>query len=107
MNNRRSVVQRVAARLISHAAQTLPVERADWATAMGNEFQYISGSYAPLIWAVGCVLASYAERIRVMNGNNPRISLWVLVLEMLCCFTPLTLRKHAGKCVSQRDGLPR
>jgi hypothetical protein len=26
-----------------------------------------------------------------MNGNNPRISLWVLVLEMLCCFTPLTL----------------
>lgn len=26
-----------------------------------------------------------------MIGSNPRISRWILVLEMLCCFTPLTL----------------
>jgi len=25
-----------------------------------------------------------------MIGNNPRISRWVLIFEMLCCFTPLT-----------------
>jgi hypothetical protein len=58
---------------------------------MHNEIHHISDSRAALAWALGCVLASYTERMRIMISSNPKISRWVLVLEMLCCFTPLTL----------------
>jgi hypothetical protein len=58
---------------------------------MRNEVQHIPGNQAAVMWALGCVFASYLERMRTMVGSNLRISRWVLVLEMLCCFTPLTL----------------
>jgi hypothetical protein len=57
---------------------------------MRNEVHHISGNRAALKWALGCVFASYTERMRTMIASNPRISRWVLVLEMLFCFTPLT-----------------
>jgi TRAP-type C4-dicarboxylate transport system permease small subunit len=57
---------------------------------MRNEVQHISNNHAALKWALGCVFASYRERLRTMIARNPRISRWVLVLEMLVCFTPLT-----------------
>jgi hypothetical protein len=91
MNSKRAVFRHVAVRLAGHAEKALPPCRADWAKAMRNEIHHISGNRAPLIWALGCVFASYRERVRAMIETNPRISRWVLVLEMLCCFTPLTL----------------
>ena len=90
MNGRRSVVRHFAVRLAAHAEKALPRGRADWASAMRNEVHHISGNYAALKWALGCVFASYRERMRTMIAGNPRISRWVLVLEMLFCFTPLT-----------------
>jgi len=58
---------------------------------MRNEVHHISDSRAALAWALGCMLASYTERMRIMISSKSKISRWVLVLEMLCCFTPLTL----------------
>jgi hypothetical protein len=91
MNNRRSVVRDFAVRLAAHAEKILPRSRADWANAMRNEVHYISGNHAALKWALGCLFVSYRERMRTMIDSNPRISRWVLVLEMLFCFAPLTL----------------
>jgi hypothetical protein len=90
MNSGRSVVRHLAVRLAAHAEKALPRSRADWASAMRNEVHHISGNRAALKWALGCVFASYTERMRTMIASNPRISRWVLVLEMLFCFTPLT-----------------
>jgi hypothetical protein len=86
----RPVAQKIAVWLAGHAANVLPRSRSDWASAMRNEVHHISGNQPALSWALGCVFASYQERIRTMMGWDPRISRWVLVLEMLCCFTPLT-----------------
>jgi hypothetical protein len=58
---------------------------------MRNEIHHISSDHAALKWALGCLFASYKDRMRTMIASNPRISRWVLVLEMLFCFTPLTL----------------
>jgi len=91
MNSTRSVIRLFAVRLAAHAEKAMPQSRGDWARAMRNEIHHISGSGAALTWALGCVFASYRERMRTMISNRPRISRWVLVLEMLCCFTPLTL----------------
>jgi hypothetical protein len=90
MNSGRSAVRRLAVRLAAHAEKALPRSRVDWASAMRNEIHHISGNHAALKWALGCVFASYIERLRTMNVSNPRISRWVLVLEMLFCFAPLT-----------------
>ena len=91
MNKRRSVARHFATRLAAHAEKALPRSRTDWASAMRNEVDHISGDHAALKWALGCLFASYTERMRTMIAGNPRISRWVLVLEMLFCFTPLTL----------------
>jgi hypothetical protein len=91
MNSRQSAIRYCAVWLAAHAQKALPRSRADWARAMSHEIDHIPGNYTAFAWALGCVFASYTERIRAMIGSGPRISRWVLVLEMLCCFTPLTL----------------
>ena len=91
MSNRHSLLRDVALRLARHAGKALPPGCAGWSSAMHNEVHHISDSRAALAWAFGCVLASYTERIRTMISGNPKISRWVLVLEMLGCFTPLSL----------------
>jgi hypothetical protein len=91
MSSRRSIVHQVAVWLAAHAARVLPRDRADWASAIRSEVHHVPGDQAALSWALGCVLASYIERMRTMTAGNQPISRWVLVVEMLCFFTPLTL----------------
>jgi uncharacterized membrane protein YhdT len=91
MSSRHSRLRDVAVRLATHAAKALPPGRADWSQAMQSEIHHIPHSRTALAWAFGCVLASYTERMRTMISGNPGISRWVLIAEMLCCFTPLTL----------------
>jgi len=90
MKNRRSVLRRFALPFAAHAEKIPPRCRADWANAMRNEVHKIPDNHAALVWAIGCVFAGYRQRVRTMIGTNPRISRWVLVLEMLCCFTPVS-----------------
>ena len=91
MTHRRSGFRRIAIRLTAHAQRVLPRTGADWAKAMGNEIAHIPSGRAALAWALGCVFASYRERMRAMIMRSARISSWVLILEMLFCFAPLTL----------------
>jgi hypothetical protein len=48
-------------------------------------------SAAALQWALGCVLASYSERMRTMTTVRPPVSRWVLLVEMLAFFSFPTL----------------
>jgi len=83
--------RRIARHLAAHAKTVLPHGREEWAQAMRNEIEQLTGGGAALRWALGCVLTSYSERLRSMKIANPVVSRWVLALEMLVCFTPLTL----------------
>jgi hypothetical protein len=85
------LVRVIAARLVAHAARVLPRGRSDWARAMQTEIEHIASNSAALRWAAGCVYASYAERMRVMQIGTLRISRWLLGVEMLMCFFWLTL----------------
>jgi hypothetical protein len=83
-------LRRAAKRLAAHAGRALPRNRAEWAKAMRHETDHVPNGAAAFVWALGCVFASYLERIRVMRIGNARVSPWVLCLEMALCFVPLT-----------------
>jgi hypothetical protein len=56
-----------AERLIDHAAAVMPERRREWAAAMQAEFTALPVGRVRLAWAVGCVWASYCERIQPMD----------------------------------------
>lgn len=88
---RHETFARKAAIWLAHQSRrALPAHRAEWADAMRNELQYISSDFAALQWALGVLFASCLERIRVMNAESFRLPRWLLSLEMLLCFVPLT-----------------
>ena len=91
MTDERSLIRRWAMRLTSHAGKAMPDSRSEWAPAASNELDAIAGDYAALCWALGAVSTSYKERVKIMRIGNSRISRWILGLEMLICFLPLTL----------------
>ena len=64
------LLRRLASALLAHAARTLPRRRASWAEAIEAEAQHIESDAAALRWAVGCVFASYRERIRAMDFSG-------------------------------------
>ena len=86
-----SLMLRIAVRLVRHAAKVLPPNREHWADAMAAELAHIPDDPAALKWALGCVLASYSERIQHMTTVKPGLSRWVLFVEMLCFLAMPTL----------------
>ncbi len=54
--------RRAAHGLTRHAARTLRATRPGWSDALESEVEHIPDDRQALIWAVGCVRASYAER---------------------------------------------
>ena len=68
-----------------------PKERADWAQAMINELDYLPPDLSAVGWALGCILVSYSERMHAMIRSLGSLPRWLLALEMLVCFLPLTL----------------
>ena len=86
-----SFLRALAVRISAHAARVLPRGRRAWAQAMTREIMHIPTDVAAFKWSCGCLFASYAERTRAVTYAVPHVSRWVLALEMLCCFTPLTL----------------
>jgi len=57
---------------------------------MGNEVEHLPAGASVMAWAVGYIVFSYTERMRSMIHSRIRIAPWVLTLEMLLCFVPLT-----------------
>lgn len=90
MTTRSSVARRAAERLMMLASSILPDARRDWGEAMRAELYYAKSDAAALSWACGCVLAGMKERVHTMMISNGRISRWVLSVEWLACFGPLT-----------------
>jgi hypothetical protein len=77
--------------LMQCARRLLPTTRSDWNAAMHSELDRVVDDRDALVWACGCVLASFRERINVMFFGNLKIARWVLTVEMLLCFLPLTM----------------
>jgi hypothetical protein len=76
--------------LAAHAAKVLPPERGEWSNAMVSEVSHLSSAGAAIRWSIGCIFAAYIERIRTMARPIGHLSPWVLGLEMLICFVPVT-----------------
>jgi hypothetical protein len=91
MTSRTGIARRIAAALVDRAARWLPPRRCEWGDAMRAELHHVKSDRHALEWALGCVLASLTERVRAMNVSSLRVSRWLLVLEWLVCFGPLTL----------------
>jgi len=85
------LLRRWAIRLARHAATVMPESRGEWAAAVSSELHAIPADYAALRWALGSVTTSYKERVRMMSVGSLRISRWMLALESLICFLPVTL----------------
>jgi hypothetical protein len=62
-----SLARRTALAFMAHAGRMLPAEHLPWAEAMRQELHHIENDFEALKWAAGCVLASYAERIRLLD----------------------------------------
>ena len=68
----------------------LPASGKEWAQAMLAEFYYIEREDHALTWAFGCVIAAVRMRCGAMLIGNLKVSRWVLGLELILCFNPLT-----------------
>jgi hypothetical protein len=80
MSGHLSFPRRIALALMKHAAKVLPSARSPWAEAMQQEIYHIENDLEALTWTVGCVLASYVERSRVMSVINQDFSRALLAL---------------------------
>jgi hypothetical protein len=69
----------------------MPEEQTEWAAAMRAEMLSLEGDYVAAAWAFGCLAVAIRTRINTMTVGDLRVSKWVLVLEIACCFLPLTL----------------
>jgi hypothetical protein len=85
-----SLIRRLAKLVMDHAQRVLPASKREWAKAMQAEFQHVPGSLHSLNWVLGCVVVSYAERLRLMNRSRLQVSHWLFGIESLICFGPLT-----------------
>ena len=89
MSEKGPLSQRMARRLTKHASCLLQKRRTDWAQAMRSELEYVPQGFAAFRWSIGCLLASYLERAKIVEFGSlktTRISRIVLTLEMLLCF---------------------
>ena len=90
---RRGTWTRSAAVALATVAGSLlePTARREWGRAMRAEIDHIDGDFTALRFAGGCLLAGFALRGAFMILGTLRVSPFVLALEMLACFGPLTL----------------
>jgi hypothetical protein len=72
----------LTARLLDHAVRVMPPSRVTWARAMRAELDHIEGPLTAAAFALGCVRASYAERIHDML-TIARLTRWTLAVLAL------------------------
>ena len=64
-----SYFQRLAARLIRHASRVMPHKHSTWADAMRSEFEHTKDQPGALVWAFGCIFASYRCRVTELHAR--------------------------------------
>ena len=67
----------------------MPRERADWIAAMHAEVAPLPPA-AARAWAFGCVVAAVKQRLVPMKIGNLRVPRWVMLIEALGSFVPIT-----------------
>lgn len=65
---------RIALALLRHARKVMPQQQAAWGAAMEREAQEIAGGHETLTWALGCLAASYGERLRAEHYLLPLLA---------------------------------
>jgi hypothetical protein len=79
--------RRIAHALMGHAVRVMPSGGMNWGAAMRNELEAIEDDRVALHWAVGCVMAGYAERMNVM------LQTWYVRSALACLIALLALRE--------------
>jgi hypothetical protein len=83
-----------ASSLLRLAEKIMPREHAEWIGAMRAELAHMP-SRAALTWAFGCVVAAIKRRLVPMQLGTLRIPRWVMFVEVIGSFVPLTLGWYA------------
>jgi hypothetical protein len=91
VNELTPLTRRMTRTLMRCAIRLLPPTRLDWAKAMRAELDCFENDRNACFWAAGCVVAALKERMTAVFTGNLKIPRWLLILEMLLCFVPLTL----------------
>lgn len=73
-----------AGRLLDHAARVMPPTRRDWVQGMRVELAHIPAPLAAAFFALGCVRASYTQRILEMM-TFALLARWALAACALVC----------------------
>jgi hypothetical protein len=76
--------------LFALARRVMPSQRREWWAAMRAEADYLSAAGA-VRWACGCLFTACRERLPAMDTREFRISRWVMIVEAIGCFGPLSL----------------
>jgi hypothetical protein len=76
--------------LLNLARRLMPRGREDWFDAMRAESDYLDGAER-LRWTFGCVITAIKQRFAPMDTGSFRVSRWVMLVEALGAFGPLTL----------------
>jgi len=88
--------RRLAIKLAWHASWVLP-GTGPWADAMRHELDHIADDTAALLWAFGCLLASYRARLTQLRCLGARVSLrYVGTTGVLLLAVGLALGGHAS-----------
>lgn len=69
----RTLIRRLALIIVRYAGRVMPPDgtHSAWADAMRHEADCIGNDRAALRWALGCVRASYWQRIRALHIGTP------------------------------------
>jgi hypothetical protein len=84
----------VALLLFRLAAKIMPRERAEWLEAMRAELPHMP-RHAALAWSAGCVITAIQQRLIPMKVGTLRIPGWVMFIEAIGAFGPLTMSWYA------------
>jgi hypothetical protein len=103
VNRPTTASRRIASALMRGTATLMPAARIGWMRAMRSEFDHIDNDRQAFLWAAGCLLTGFKERMATMIHGDLKISRWLLAPEMLLCFAPLTLLWLDG--IDGRSGL--
>lgn len=76
--------------LLGLARRLMPPGRENWFDAMRAESHYLDGAER-LRWAFGCFITAIKQRFAPMDTGSFRVSRWVMLVETLGAFGPLTL----------------
>lgn len=75
--------------LMRLALRVMPRRQREWADAMHAEIPDIKG-IERLFWAFGCLIATLRQRFSPMNAGSSSVSRWVMAIETVGCFGPVT-----------------